>query len=277
MRLFTYPKMNEAGDGQGGSGGNAGGEPQGAAAGATGATGEKGAEQEGDQFDDLGYPIESKGDQNSQAKSGDQKPADAEKPPEPATEPVTGYGAEPVKAEEPPPASAPQSVEPTKLDFELKLDGLTPEQAELVRKDVKKYGLNAEAAQKFADDNKAAIEKAAVDEAAAKQKIEADTKRVKTEWYNQLKNDPNFGGEKFAFNVSQAEKVVEKFMPEVKKSLTDRKGMLPPDVMRGLARIGEALFGAGTLKQGDPVVPKSDTKSDDPYAFLADMYPNGGN
>ena len=39
--------------------------------------------------------------------------------------------------------------------------------------------------------------------------------------------DPEFGGENFDKNVDRVEKVLEKYMPNMKKVLTERGSMLP--------------------------------------------------
>ena len=84
-----------------------------------------------------------------------------------------------------------------------------------------------------------------------------------------MKNDPALGGEKFEHNVMQAEKVLEEFMRATKTMLTERGSMLPPYVMRDLARLAEHLYAAPVFNSGEPPAPPPEPKEEnnDPLAF----------
>jgi hypothetical protein len=104
------------------------------------------------------------------------------------------------------------------------------------------------------------------------QKKQAEINRKKTEaqWYRELKEDPNFGGEKFLHNVKRAERVVQDYMPNLKNKLTESKVMLPPYVMKDLFLLAKQLYSSGEHVEGDPTKASDDKdkeKEVDPLAF----------
>lgn len=218
--------------------------------------------------DDLGYEImpakkqvvdvqgaKAATDEAEKARAEGRAANDAAKPDDQKIDPSTGYGEEPPKVEEPVKKEEP-AAKPD-LAYELKLEGLPKEEVEKVAAFAKKHALSQEVAQEFADLRKSEL-KAAEERAASDQREQEQAKmRLRREWHTELKNDPQFGGEKFGFNIMQAEKVVQEFMPNTKKVLTDRKSMLPPYVMRDLARMASTLYSTEKLGQGEaPAAPK---------------------
>lgn len=213
-----------------------------------------GAQADGD-TDDFGYPIPK-----------EEKKTDGEQPPAPEAAAKTGDGKEPEKVEgttgygeKEPEAPAPKvedkKPEPVKLDYELKTDGLEPEEVNRLSAIFKKTGVSKEAAQALVDDVReqtAAAKKAEEDAQKEYDRKQAETRAA---WHAELKNDSTFGGEHFAHNLKRVEKVVSDFMPNTKKILTERKTMLPPYVMRDLKGMADKLFGSASLANGNPPAP----------------------
>ena len=213
--------------------------------------------------DELGYAIV-KPKVEAATKPAETKVA-SEKKPEGDAKPVTGYGDEPPKVEEVVPPVEEKPVA-TDLGYELKLDGLKKEEAQKVLDFAKANELSQKAAQSFADLRKSEV-KAAEEAIEAQKKAEvAERNRIRSEWHKELRTDPQFGGEKFAYNIAQAEKVVSDFMPHTKKMLTERGSMLPPYVMRDLAKLSETLHPTQRLVQGDPAAP-DEKEEDDALSF----------
>ena len=190
-------------------------------------------------------------------------PPPAEAPPE--TKPATGYG----KEETPPPAEAPpETKEPVTDEEKLK------KEISDVIKDLPE-SINKDKVSKFALDNKLTTEqlKAYTDfvkedhksvEAANQEFVKAE----RTKWKTELTTDPEFGGENFDKNVDRVEKVLEKYMPNMKKVLTERGSMLPPYIMKDFLALSKVLNPVTPpLVTGDPGQTESKDKN-----FLEDMY-----
>jgi hypothetical protein len=221
---------------------------------------------EGDKFDDFGYEkTEPEGDKKPEG-SGDKKP---EVPKETSTKvetPATGYGEKDPVVEEPP-APAPKKEE-IDLGYELKVEGVPEEDVTKLKTFAKQYALSKEAAQAYLDLRKAEHEKYKASVAESEREYEIEKQKVRAEWHRELKNDPAFGGEKFGSNILRAEKVMEEFMPNTKKVLTERKAMLPPYVMRDLAKLADHLYSTERLVQGDAPKPSEPVEEkDDALAF----------
>jgi len=221
-------------------------------------------------FDDDGYEIiEEPG-----AEETDEvvPPKENPKPPEEEIEGenITGY--DPEKPPEKPSEEVkpPIKDEPPVVDGkEIKLDlvGLDEDAQAKVNEFVKKHGVNEKVGQAYADDLKADKAQAAANAAQDAQDAKNRLVETRREWFEELKTDKDFGGEKFAFNVKQVHKVVEDFMPNLKKQLTAMDAMMPPYVMKDLAKLAGHLYGAKTLATGDPLPPAPEVKEDDPLAF----------
>lgn len=92
-------------------------------------------------------------------------------------------------------------------------------------------------------------------------------KAQRTEWKNELTSDPEFGGENFDRNVDRVEKVLENYMPNTKKILTERGSMLPPYIMRDFLALSKVLNPTAPLVVGNPGKTEDNGKN-----FLDDMY-----
>lgn len=101
-----------------------------------------------------------------------------------------------------------------------------------------------------------------------KQMREQNEKAQRKSWVEELRNDNDFGGENFDSSVSKAEKVLEKHFPNVKKTLTERGGMLPPYIMKDFLKLYKTLNPTAPLVSGEPIP----TKPKDDGNFLDDLY-----
>jgi hypothetical protein len=259
-------KMDKASDGKGGQGGFP--KPP-VPESAQPAAAQPAAPAAEDGFDDLGYPIDKPAPEKPEAPApvASETPEAPEKPEKPET-PATGYGDEPPKAPEPAP-KAPEPKAEIHLDYELDAKGLPQAEADKLKLFLKKHGAPKELAQALADEKKAELAQAEAARAQAEANALAEVQATRAAWHKELKDDPTFGGEKFAHNVLRAEKVMQDFMVHTKKILTERKGMLPPYVMRDLAHIADRLYATEKLVQGDPAKPGQEgaKDEDDPLAF----------
>lgn len=234
-------------------------------------------DDDGEETDDLGYPIEKKpGDEQKPADKKESKAdlgygddEDGDKKPDEKKDAGknTGYGDDEEKpADEKPEDKKPvdEKKEEKKLDYELDEKGLES-QAEAV-KNIKdfaaKHGLTKDAAQTLLDDRKAMVAR----QAEHAKQVEAEKVRVRAQWKAELKSDATFGGENYGHNIKLVDRVIEENLPEIKKKLTDGKTMLPPYIMKDLAAIGRTLYGSKGLVQGDPVS-STDDASDDALSF----------
>jgi len=182
-------------------------------------------------------------------------------------DPATGYGKDPVKVEETTPVKEEKKESEIKLEFEVDVKDLEVKEAEKLKKFVLDNKLTKEAAQALinlkkseADEYKKAVEEYEIQE---KKRIT----QLRASWDNELRTDPVFGGDKFAHNVMRAERVLSEFLGETKKALTEAKSMLPPYVMRDLAKLGDHLYGNAKLVQGDAKETKEEKEDNDPLDF----------
>lgn len=176
----------------------------------------------------------------------------------------TGY-VEP-KAGETKPAAA------TTTEGEVKFDesGLTPEAVKAVKDFATANKLSKEATDQYAKvikDQSTLIENYKANE----QKLVSEAReKQKADWYNGLKADKDFGGDLFQTNLKRVDTILEKFMPNTKNMLTDRKAMLPPEVMKDLHKLHQVLLGSeGNLVNGNSAV---DAALSDDEKFIKDYY-----
>lgn len=227
--------------------------------------------------DDLGYEITPDptaavgaiaGDPAKPAAAPAGTPAAAEKKPiagydpDAPADPATGY-LDPATGKAPETPAAP-GVAPAAddLGFELDEKDARPEDSKFVKEFAKKHKVSKEVAQALLDTKKAE----AAEQAKRVQELEVERQKVRKMWHKELKEDKDFGGEHFAHNVKQAEKVIEDFLPNVKKKLTESGSMLPPYIMRDLAAMAKTLYGSKSLVQGEAPAPDENSK-DDHLAF----------
>jgi hypothetical protein len=233
----------------------------------SGYEGEKPAPKAEETHDDFGYP---KTDAPApKAEAPKEEPKKEEPPAEKEIVAATGYGEEPPKIEEPkkeekPPETAAEAAK--ELDIDVK--DLPEDDAKSIREFAKKHNVTKEVAQAMADMKKA--EHVELNQAIEdrRQQIEQQKKKTMVDWHNELKNDSTFGGEKFAYNIKQAEKVIDQFMPNLKTRLLQDKQMLPPYIMKDLAKLAKHLYSTEKLTQGEPVVQtKENDDKEDHLAF----------
>lgn len=231
------------------------------------------AAADGKEYDELGYEIvpEKKDEPKPSDKKPDAKPPEKKADDTKVENPSTGYGDEPPKDETPAPAAKPEEKKDVDLGFELKIDAIIPKEAVTkVKEFAKANEMTQKQTQALVDILKTDTESTNKAIADAKAAADQELKATRSKWHKELKEDPTFGGENFKHNVHQAERVLQDLMPETKKELTKRGTVLPPYVMRDLAKIAEKFYATTSLVQGDPQPPtekKNETESDDPLAF----------
>lgn len=230
-------------------------------------------EPQGDQFDQYGYKIvkAQEGDPDQKGK-GDPKPESEKPPEEEKIDPGTGYDADKPPVETPPAEQKPDEQKPddkTVLGYEVNFEGLPEEDKTKIIELAKGAKDPKELLERYIAFRKSEIAEITKAQQLAEQNYESEKIKVRSNWHKELKEDPNFGGEKFAHNIHQAEKVLHDVMPETKKELTKRGSMLPPYVMRDLAKLADRLYATPKLQQGDPPKPIEDKEkeSSDPLDF----------
>jgi hypothetical protein len=187
---------------------------------------------------------------------GDKK--DSPEPKEPEVEGASGYGEKPPEVKEvliEKPGVSPEGEKTLELDT----GDLGEATVQQIREFAKTHGVTDKVAQALVDIRKQDLQRAKDHQAQA----ENDKKALRASYHNELKNDPDFGGEKFAHNIKQAEKVLHEFFPGLKKQLTERGGMLPPYVMKDLSNIANHLYSTGKVVHGGPIVDKTTEVEDE--------------
>lgn len=226
--------------------------------------------------DDYGYEIPKSQQGNADkkadpaAKSEQQEAAGGDENDE-VKEPVSGYNEKEIIAaakEEPAKKEEEKKEPPKSLKEELGYELAVPDAKELPKEDSQKivdlakaHKLPKEATEALLAQKKSEYQSFL---SAQKESQEAYKKAVteqKASWYKELQNDPEFGGEKLNKSLNRAEKVLQDFFPNTKKELTARKSMLPPYVMRDLAKAYEHLYRPEKFTQGDKI--SDDKKNDD--------------
>ncbi len=230
---------------------------------------EPGAEAGGDNLDEFGYEKPAKAE-GEKPPADDKKKATEQKAPEKVEKPVTGYGDEPPAVDAPTVPKPPEKPEePHELDPHVK--ELPKEEALKVKEFAKTNALSVDQVKAYAELRKGEL----VEVATLQARLEEDSKialqQRRAEWHKELKSDPDFGGENYDKNRTMVERLIEDFMPSTKKVLTEKGGMLPPNFMRDLAKLGEKVYGTEKLVHGDPKVEvKVDDKKNDPLDFYKD-------
>lgn len=219
--------------------------------------------------DDFGYetdpkdPPKKEDEKEPEKKEGDKEP---EKEEEPGS---TGYDKEPEKPKEEPEKEAAKK-EDEGDDFGL-LDttGLLAEDVQEIREFAKKYSASKEIVKGLVEQKKAEVERIKKWQETQDKEAVKKSQEIRQQWFDELKNDPDFGGENFSTNVKKADKILAEHMPNTKKKLTESGAMLPPYVMRDLAKLADVVNSTEKLVQGDPIKPEKDDKKDenDPLSF----------
>ena len=204
-------------------------------------------------------PVTPAVDEFGYTKDGPEVPVVEKKAEAPVEKPVadsvtssTGYEKAPPKVEEAKPAEVPPVVEPKiELGYELDAKDLDSKEVTKIKEFAKTHSLTKEAAQAFLDQKLSETKAATKSYEDRKLAAENAVKEVKINWDKELRTDKTFGGENFERNIMQAERVLSEMMPETKKALTERKSMLPPYVMRDLAKLAETLYKPEKMIQGE--------------------------
>lgn len=237
--------------------------------------------QGGIEFDQFGYPKTPPQQPPAPNQAGQTAKPPAETPPAPGEAGSLGYDAPPPAPETPPAPPPPGASTPPAPAADPNAHQLV-EMKELAADDQKKFGeyftahkLSKEAQQAFVDMRKAEIAANAKAQADYEQQIKTETAKLKSDWYNELKNDKDFGGSNFDVNTKLVNKFVQEFMPNTKKVLTEKGGMLPPSTMRDFLSVAKRLFETEKVVTGDGSG-TSETTTPDNWKFLGDLYPNNG-
>lgn len=234
----------------------------------------KATAQEGN-TDDFGYPVgeaePAAGDKPAEPKAPE--PKEKTKEGEKSEEPSTGYGIEEPKVDEPiVEEKKPDEKPPEPDELDKALDGLPKDESQKIKDFAQKHKLTPEVAKGYAELRKQELADAEKFHENAQKELTRKVQEQRQSWHQELKKDPNFGGDKFAHNLQRADKVLSEFMPGLKKELTDRKGMLPPYVMRDLAKLADHLYSTEKLVTGDPGERAEESKPNE----ALDFYNQGG-
>lgn len=217
--------------------------------------------------DDFGYDIPA-----DDKKTSDEPPAPAavEEPKEEKVEKLsTGYGDDDEEVVPPVEDKKEEPKEGEELTDEQKAQKEIDEAVKALGDEFDK-----DKVKKFATEHKlskaqveAWVKQVNEDNKEAKRLQEEAVKAQRKTWKEELKKDPEFGGENFDKNVDRVEKVLKNNMPNTKKMLTERGSMLPPYIMKDLLSLSKALNPVTKFVGGEPSEPKKEEGN-----FLDDLY-----
>jgi hypothetical protein len=221
-----------------------------------------------DTTDDFGYEKEpEKKIAPPPATPAAPAPKTEEKPPVEEKK-LSGYGKdeEPPKTEEKPPVEEKKPEEMT--DEEKAQKEIADSVAALGD------GYDKEKIKKFAIENKftkaqldAYVKLTKEEEAQIVKQAEEAKRNQRKAWKEELLKDPDFGGENFDLNVDRVEKVLQNYMPNIKKVLTEKGSMLPPYIMKDFLSLAKVLNPTNKLDVGEPPAPKEEEGD-----YLSDLY-----
>lgn len=197
--------------------------------------------------------------------ASEEKPVEDNEDDETVETPSTGYKS-PAELDEPKPDEPkpddqdepePKEEEKTQEEYEKEISETLENLPEHVDK---------EKMSKFALDNKmskeqveAYIEFTKNEQAQLIEQNKAAVKKQREDWAKELQTDASFGGENgadFDRNVDRVEKVLEKYMPETKKVLTERGSMLPPYVMKDFLALYKVMNPSNEFVAGQSPQPE---------------------
>jgi hypothetical protein len=144
--------------------------------------------------------------------------------------------------------------------------GVQTDKKAAIKEFAKANKLSKEQAEAFLNLKKSEIAAVKAADVAYEAHVKQKAAELKASWHKELKSDKTFGGEKFAQNLHNVDKVLTDFLGETKKQLTDSKSMLPPYVMRDLAKLADHLYKGTNLVQGEA------TAGADEKHFLDELY-----
>lgn len=219
------------------------------------------AEKDGN-LDDYGY---SQSEEKAEPK---EEEADKEVVDDEVKETVTGYDE---KEEDKPDEDKTKEDDKPKDDnateFKVKDKGeMLDFEVETLEAFVKENSIAPEVAEKLVEYKRQEAKR--FKESALEQNKEAEKQETekKKSWVKELKDDAEFGGDKFAGNIKQVDKIIDELMPNLKKVLTESKVMLPPYVMKDLAKVAKKFYSGDKFVSGDPKTKEKD-ESDNPLDF----------
>jgi hypothetical protein len=230
------------------------------------------AQAAGNTVDDYGYPIEApaaKPEEKKEATPPAAKPE--EKKADDVKVKIPGYDdAPPATPPATPPAAKPEEKKAddppaTDLGYKIEVADLHADEIKIVEDLAKTHKLTKEQAVAVAEMRKLDIQALTKIEADAIETKKTQVAKLRSDWKNELVNDKSFGGTNFDTSMQQAGTVLDKFFPETKKMLDERKGMLPPSTMRDLQALHKTLFATEALVEGDKVADKKSGNSWDDF------------
>ena len=165
---------------------------------------------------------------------------DQSKPEQTTTEEnVSGYGDAPKTGDEKP-------AEDDK-PLELVTEGLEEDAVKEIQEFAKTNKLTKEQAQALVESKKAEAVKRT--EAIAQVKVEEA--KVYQKWEKELRDDPDFGGKNFTHSINNVNKLIREELPGIKKLLTGSGKKLPPSIMKDLNSVAKKLYGETEFVNGD--------------------------
>lgn len=228
-------------------------------------------EATGSALDEYGYEkVQTTGDKKPEGKADDKPKQDASAKSTEETDAVeldetTGYSKEAPKLVEDAtidkPAEEVVADPKDEIGYELDLKDLLKGESEKLTEFIKSNKVPKEIADAYVKLRKQEIAEynSQVTEFQKNQERQKQVQRVA--WDKELREDPTFGGEKFERNVKRAQKVYSDFMPETKKALTGKQNVLPPYLMRDLAKLGDTLFKSISPVEGNKPNPNAQAEN----------------
>lgn len=165
------------------------------------------------------------------------------------TEDLTGY--------DKPKDEKPKEEKPLELD----LKGLEEDKVKDIIDFAKSHGLTKEQAQALVDKRKGDEDQ----KIAAVEAYKAEEAKIFAQWEQELRDDPDFGGENFAQSIHNVNKLIREELPEIKNLLTKSGKRVPPNIMKEFNAVARKLYGETELVQGDRVNNKDTWKPTDFY------------
>lgn len=153
--------------------------------------------------------------------------------PPPTTPPV-----EPQLPKEPAKPADPASPAPVPADYVLTPAAgslVSAEEAKSMTEYAKKSGLSKDQAEGLLKERETVLQQ-------FQQRQVSNLQATSKQWYDEVKNDPLYGGEKFAEHAEKARRVIDRYAPAEMKAWLDQTGMANnPFLFRFVAAIGNIL------------------------------------
>jgi hypothetical protein len=157
--------------------------------------------------------------------------------------------------------------EPEAGDIDLgDTEGFLEDEVKELKKLAKESKLSPEQVKAVMDFKRSEIKK--LNEVLAKKEetMKAQKSEVLKKWKEDLKTDPNFGGENFNKSLKMVGRVLQDFLPESNKKIAESGGAWHPTLMKEFRNLAEVLYsnkdnlvrGEFSGKKSDPSAEKSD-------------------